>query len=214
MPEANEYRCRLCLVTPVGNDDDRLPALLEAALDGGDVASLIITGTDAALAERAAKLTPIAQARGVAVLVQNDTQIAGRAKADGLHIDTGLADLKDAIDNYRPDKIVGAGDLHTRHDAMAAGEADPDYVFFGRLDGDGDVGIYPTALDLAAWWSALFVVPAMVMGGGSPESVQQAAESGVDFVALGRAVWEHPQGPSAAVAEANRLLALSGDKAA
>jgi thiamine-phosphate pyrophosphorylase len=41
-----------------------------------------------------------------------------------------------------------------------------------------------------------------------------AAEAGLEFVALSRAVWEHPGGPGAAVAEASALLAAVGENAA
>jgi len=51
----------------------------------------------------------------------------------------------------------------------------------------------------------MFVIPAIVMGGNSLASVSQAADAGIEFVALCRAVFDHPD-PAAAVAEANRLL--------
>jgi thiamine-phosphate pyrophosphorylase len=92
---------------------------------------------------------------------------------------------------------------------MELGECVPDYLFFGRLDGDTGDEIFPKALDLAAWWSSLFEIPAVVMGGRKLESVAAAAEAGIEFVALRHAVWKHPAGPAAAVAEANRLLAVT-----
>ena len=79
----------------------------------------------------------------------------------------------------------------------------------GRLDGDNGDQIFPKAFDLAAWWSSLFEIPAVVMGGRTIESVVAAAEAGIEFVALRSAVWDYPQGPAAAVAEANRLLTVT-----
>ena len=73
-----------------------------------------------------------------------------------------------------PDGIVGAGAITTRHDAMLLGETDCDYLFFGRFDGDNGDEIFDKALDLAAWWSAVFEIPAIVMGGGALESVIEA----------------------------------------
>ena len=195
MSDAEANRCRLCLVTPLDIDGATFAPLLQEALAGGDVASLIITAAPAALQGVAEALVPVAQARGVAALVHNDTRIAGRAKADGVHADSGLADLAATIAALRPKKIVGAGNLWSRHDAMLAGEADPDYVFFGRLDGDTGDRIFGKALDLAAWWSAIMKIPAIVMGGTSLELVSEAAEAGVEFVALRRAVWEHAARP-------------------
>jgi len=206
---ADVSRCRLCLVTPAVDAPARFALRLADALSGGDVATLIITAAPPDLQAAAEALVPVAQARGVAALVHNDTRIAGRAKADGVHVDSGIADLRDAVAALRPRRIVGAGGLASRHDAMLAGEADPDYLFFGRLDGDSEDGIFPKALDLAAWWSSVFVIPAVVMGGRAIDSVGAAAEAGIEFVALRDAVWAHPGGPGAAVAAANRRLAAA-----
>ncbi len=57
---------------------------------------------------------------------------------------------------------------------MLAGDTDPDYVFFGRLDGDTDTAIFPKAFALAEWWAELFAIPAMVMGGSSLASVRRS----------------------------------------
>jgi thiamine-phosphate pyrophosphorylase len=208
MPEAEKSRCRLCLVTPLRSEPAALPALVGAALAGGDVASLIIAVDPAdpnVLQRTAEALVPIAAARGVATLIHNDTRIVGRTGADGVHIDSGAADLAAAVEALRRKKIVGAGGVRSRHEAMLAGESDPDYVFFGRLDGDTGAAIFEKTFELAEWWSSLFVIPGIVMGGNAIASVRQAAAAGIEFVALSRAVFAAAD-PAEAVAEANRLL--------
>ncbi len=210
-------RCRLCLVTPPGSDPDASARRVGEALSGGDVASLIIAADrrDPVDLQRLAEATvPLAEARGVAALIHNDTRIAGRTHADGVHVDSGEADLKAATAALRPSKIVGAGALRSRHDAMLAAEAEPDYLFFGRLDGDTGDAIFAKALDLAAWWTSVAVIPAMVMGGRSLASVSEAVDAGIEFVALSRAVWEDPRGPREAVAEACDHLAAIRETAA
>ena len=209
MSKRAEPRCRLCLVTPPVVDPATFPAQLAEALASGDVATLFIdlSGSPASRQRIAEILVPVAQAAGVAALVVNDTRLLGRTGADGIHIDTGPADLAAALDRFREKHIVGAGGIRSRHDAMEMGQREPDYLFFGRLDGDTGDAIFPKALDLAAWWCSLFEIPAVVMGGRSLASVAEAAEAGIEFVALRQAVWEHPAGPPAAIAEANRLLA-------
>ena len=217
MANAKKIRCRLCLVTPPGAEPAGFGRALGHALAGGDVASLIITGDPAdpsALQRMAETCVPVAAMRGVASFVHNDTRVAGRTNADGVHIDTGPADLAAAITALRPKRMVGAGGAATRHDAMALGEADPDYVFFGRLDGDTGDAIFAKTLDLAAWWAEVTVIPCIVMGGGTIASVTEAARAGIEFVALSRAVWGHPAGPGAAVAEAAALLAAATEPAA
>ena len=212
-----EIRCRLCLVTPPSYEADEFAPRLADALAGGDVASLFITASrhdPAALQRAAALLVPIAVARGVAALIHNDTRIAARIAADGVHIDTGVVDLATALDTFRNKKIVGAGNIGSRHDAMEFAEAGPDYLFFGRLDGDTSDTTFPKALDLAAWWSSVTVIPAIVMGGRTLASVDEAARNQIDFVALSSAVWADARGPSAAVAEVAERLAAAREPAA
>jgi thiamine-phosphate pyrophosphorylase len=214
MANSSDVRTRLCLVTPPAFDPAVFAPRLSDALGGGDVASLIITGDPLSLQRSAEALVPIAAARGVASLVLNDTRVAARAGADGVHVETGLADVEAAIDTYRRKKIVGAGNIPSRHDAMEIAEAEPDYLFFGRLDGDSADAIFPRALELAAWWSEVAVIPAIVMGGRSLASVSEAAAAGVEFVALSAAVWEYDRGPGAAVAAVAERLASVPEPAA
>lgn len=211
MANAADTRCRLCLVTPSDYEAVTFAPRLADALAGGDVASLIITapnGDPTALEAAARMLVPIAAARGVAALIHNDTRAAARTNADGVHIDSGIADLAAAMETLRNRKIVGAGGGNSRHEALEAGAAEPDYVFFGHLHSDAAERIPAKALDLAAWWSSVTVIPAIVMGGRTLASVDEAAASGIDFVALSSAVWNHALGAATAISDANgRLVA-------
>lgn len=203
---------RLCLVTPHAIDLATFTASLEAAVTAGDVASLIIdlpTASDVDRRRAADHVTPIAQAHDVAVLVRNDTRAGGRAKADGVHIDTGMADLRAALDTFHPGGIVGVGGLETRHEAMEAGETAVDYVFFGDLDRPEEPMVAARALDLAEWWVPLFEPPVVLLGGSSLSSCDDAAATGAEFVALRGAIWSDPRGPAAAVAEAVERLAAA-----
>jgi len=204
MATSADVRCRLCLVTPASYRAEELAPRVADALSGGDVASLIITSPapdEAALQRAAALFVPIASARGVASLVVGNGRLVMRTGADGVHIETGAGDVAEARRALK-NRIVGAGNVASRHDAMEIAEADPDYLFFGRLDGDTGDDIFPRALDLAAWWSSVAVIPAIVMGGCTVGSVAAAAANGIEFVALSRAVWDDPRSPAAAVAEA------------
>lgn len=203
---------RLYLVTPRDVDVTTFPAVLDETLAAGDVASLLIAidgGSDMARQRIAEILTPIAQKHGVAVLVRNDTRAAGRSKADGVHIDTGKADLDGALENFHPASIVGAGGLATRHEAMEAGETDVDYVFFGDLDRPEFAEGNPRARELAEWWVPLFEPPVVVLGGSDLASLDACAATGAEFVALRDAIWTHPDGPAAAVAAATARLAAT-----
>lgn len=201
---------RLYLITPREIDLSTFPARLEEALSGGDVASLLIAPegvSDMVLQRMAEVLTPIAQKADVAVMVRDDTRATGRAKADGIHVETGLADLKDAVKAMQPQRMVGAGHLLTRHDAMEAAEAGADYVFFGLLDRPEEPDVHPKSIDFAEWWMPLFEPACVVLGGNTIASVVPVAETGADFVALRDAIWNDPRGAKAAIAEVEELLA-------
>lgn len=212
MAEATSSLTRLCLLTPRDYTVAALQPRLEAALAAGDVASLIVmapAGAPESLRAAANAFVPLAVAHGTAAIIHNDARVAAYTKADGIHVDTGVEALAEAI-AARPKnggRMVGAGNFLSRHEAMDAGELDPDYVFCGRLDGDTDATIFPKALELASWWSDVTVIPAIVMGGATTASAAEAAAAGVPFVALSRAIWEHPAGAAAAVREVYDHLA-------
>ena len=62
------------------------------------------------------------------------------------------------------------------------------------------------------WWQAVMEIPCVAMAepGGEPVSLDDVTPlvaAGADFVALDDAVWQHPDGPAAAVADANDRIA-------
>jgi thiamine-phosphate pyrophosphorylase len=214
MNEASEPT-RLFLIVPADPGESFAAGLTEA-LAGGDVAAVLIgcgLGEGAA-AEIAAPLVPIAQAAGAAALIAEHTRVAGRLKADGVQIGSGLADLRAAAQSFRPKRIVGAGGISSRHAAMEAGEVDVDYLFFGRPHGDTHDEPHPRALDLALWWSEVMEVPAVLMAGRAIDSVAEAAATGAAFIALHDAVWRHRAGPGEAIRRGLAILTDSGRRVA
>jgi thiamine-phosphate pyrophosphorylase len=203
---------RLFLVTPPQIDAVSFPSRLAEALAGGEVAAVLIASQ--AREDVIGALVPLIQNAGAAALVADDTRLAGHVGADGVHVESGIADLRLAVTSFRPKRIVGAGNLHSRHAAMEAGELDVDYLFFGRPHGDSHDEAHPKALDLAEWWSELMRIPAVIMAGRSLDSVAEAASTGADFVALHDAVWSHPGGAAEAIRRALTLLADAGRRAA
>ena len=197
-------RCRLVLIAPENGDADAVAK----ALSGGDVASLIIPrhglGEDQWAAHVRA-LVDVAQKSDVAALVVNDTQLAGRTGADGVHFEGDLDGLADQIAKAAGRTIVGAGNLRTRDRALVIGELRPDYVMFGKTGGDTHPDAHPKNIELGEWWAAMVEIPCIVLGGSDIASVAEAAATGAEFVALGSAVFASPD-PAKAVAQANALL--------
>ncbi|MFB9952505.1 thiamine phosphate synthase [Rhizobium puerariae] len=204
-----EDRCRLVLIVPDDDDAAEQAKRLEEALSGGDVASVILPQyslDDQAFQKRAEALVPVIQAAGAAALIAGDSRVAGRAKADGLHIAGPLAEIEEAIDKFVPKLIIGAGGASDRHHALEIGELRPDYIFFGKLDGDIKPEAHPKNLALGEWWASMVEIPCIVMGGGDTASALAVAETSAEFVALRAAVFDHPKGAAAAVAEINAIL--------
>ena len=114
--------CRLYLITP-----PTLPAdfadTLAAALDAGDVACLQLRLKGAApddVARAVEALMPVAQARDVAFILNDDAQLAARLGCDGAHL--GQSDGDHAGARMLLDKrILGITCHASRHLAMRAG---------------------------------------------------------------------------------------------
>ncbi|MDR3494791.1 MAG: thiamine phosphate synthase [Ancalomicrobiaceae bacterium] len=201
---------RIVLVSPAKIDLARFPAELEQALAGGDIASVLLAPqgiSEMALQRMAEVLTPIAQRAGAAMLVADDTRAAGRSKADGVHVTQGVEALRDAVAALHPQRIVGAGNVTSRHEAMEMADAGADYVFFGLLDLADGIDAHPKSLEFAEWWVPLFEPPCVVMAGSDIASLRPIAKLEADFVALRDAIWNDPRGPKLAVEAAESLLA-------
>lgn len=207
-------RCRLVLIAFPGAEPAHSLAQISEALGGGDVASVVLARGAAAekdyqsFCERA---VPVIQAAGAAALVVDSTQIAGRAKADGIHVTGSVSDVKDAVHLLSPRLIVGAASSGTRDDALDKGELRPDYIFFGKLDGDTHPDAHPKNLELGEWWAAIIELPCIVMGGYLPESVRSISKSGAEFAALSAAVFGEGRDPRGQVMAANALLDEAGE---
>lgn len=179
------------------------------ALKGGDVSSVIIPQydlDDMAFQKVAETLVPVIQAAGAAALISGDSRVAGRVKADGLHVAGGVEPLAEAIEKFTPKLIVGGGNAQDRHRALEIGELQPDYIFFGKLDGDFKPEAHPKNVALAEWWASMISIPCIVMGGTDPQSVLEIAESGAEFAALRLAVFADPARAAAIIQETNALL--------
>ncbi len=184
-------RCRLMLVVRCEGDGDQQANIIADALSGGDVASIILAPAEDEIAfvDQCRAIVPVAQKHGIAVIIANDSQIMGRSGADGLHVDNGNSAIKEAVDKFSPQKIVGAAGIKTRHNALTVGEFQPDYVFFGKVSGDTHPEPHKKNIALAEWWSSLVEIPCVVMGGTALESCIAVAQCGAEFVALSSAIF-------------------------
>lgn len=203
-----EDRCRLVLIAPEGATAENFSSALAKALSGGDVASLILPQydlDDSAFQKLAEAVTPIAQQAGVAVIVAGDSRVAGRVKADGIHVE-GVGQLTEAIEKFQSKIAVGAGGAKDRDAALQLGELRPDYIFFGRFGYDNKPEPHSRNLALGQWWAEMIEIPCIVLAGSDIESVGVVARTRVEFVAASSAVFGDGIDPAAAVERANALL--------
>jgi len=202
-------RCRLVLVAPATETAEALVERLEAALSGGDVASVVLPQRDLddkTFQAVCAAAVPVIQKAGAAALVAGDTRVAGRVKADGLFVVENAEGLAEAIGKHAPAMIVGGGNAKDRHAALSIGETEPDFIFFGKLDGDIKPEPHRKNVALAEWWASMVDIPCILMGGSDAAHALEMAETGAEFISFGVAVFEAEEGPAAVVSGINAVL--------
>jgi thiamine-phosphate pyrophosphorylase len=197
---------RLYLLTPPVEDPAAVAGLADA-MSGADVAAVLLRLVDAderSLINLVKKIAPVVQDRDAALLLAGRDDIVARSGADGAHLGN-LDALRDAMPRLKPKNIAGVGGLHSRHDAMTAGEAGADYVMFGDPDEDGNRAAFDAILDRVGWWAEVFEVPCVAYAARLDE-IDALAAAGADFVAVGDAVFDDPRGLKTALAEASARL--------
>lgn len=204
-----EDRCRLVLITPEREAVNAVCDAVSAALEGGDVASIIVPQyqmDEDNYQTLLAAVVSASQATGTAVVAAGDTRIAGRCDVDGMHVIGGYTEVKAALKEFGNKWIIGCGGAETKHAALTLGEEDPDYVFFGRFGQDTHAMPHKRNLELADWWSNVVEVPCIIMGGNDLTELDTAAATGADFVALSHAVLGEGVDAKSACAQANEIL--------
>ena len=201
---------QLYLISPPAIDAGFVDSLA-AAFDGGDVAAfqLRLKGVgDDAIAQAAAPLQKLCAERDVAFIINDSMSLAKRLGADGVHLGQGDGDPREARKLLGPSVQIGVTCHDSRHLAMEAGEAGADYVAFGAF--------YPTTTketihrpdpSILGWWTALFELPCVAIGGITPGNAAPLVKAGADFLAVSGAVWGHSDGPQAGVAAFRAVLA-------
>ena len=208
----SEPPCRLYLITPPRIDDlAAFGHLLAQTLDAGDVAALQIRLKDVpdeVLAAAIDVISPIAKARGVAVILNDRPDLAARYDCDGVHIGQSDGTLAQARKLVGPDRMVGVTCHDSRHLAMEASEGGADYVAFGAFfpttTKDAATRAEPEILTI---WQETMEIPCVAIGGITAENAAGLAAAGADFIAVSAGVWNHPDGPAAGVRALNAAIA-------
>jgi thiamine-phosphate pyrophosphorylase len=208
-PPKRTEPCKLYLISPqeVGG---AFPDRLRAALGAGPVAAFQLRVKEVGeheLARLAEPLQRICADHDTAFIVNDSMALAKRLGADGVHLGQSDGDLHEARALLGPGAQIGRTCHDSRHLAMEAGEAGADYVAFGAF--------YPTTTkpspyrphpSILSWWSALFEIPCVAIGGITPGNAQPLIDAGADFVAVCQAVWGQ-EDPGEAVRRFGEVLA-------
>jgi len=193
--------------------------VLEEALTGGDVAclQLRLKGVDDAEILRAGEiLMPVCHAADVAFIMNDRPDLAATLGADGVHIGQEDGDYQAARKLVGPDATVGVTCHASRHLAMDAAEAGADYVAFGAFfDTATKQPKTRATLDILTWWSEVFEIPCVAIGGITVENCRELIDAGADFLAVSAGVWQYKDGPAEAVKRFNAIMdeAASSDSA-
>lgn len=214
--------CRLYLITPPRFALNTLVEEFKKARDGGDIACLQVRlkeddndtpANDSAISRTAEALLPLCREQGIALIINDRPNLVKKLGADGVHVGLSEESLRDhAVSKIRKDLgkdyVIGTSCYASRDFAMASGEQDADYVSFGAF--------YPTKTktpkgrpdpSILSWWTTHTELPACAIGGITPENCAPLVNAGADFLAVVTGVWEHKDGPKAAVAAYNRAIA-------
>lgn len=201
---ASAMTCQLYLITPPRISDHAAFARdLEAALSVGPVAALQIRLKDASKDEIRSLtrlITPIAHAKGVAVLMNDHVDLARELKLDGVHVGQSDAPYKEARRQLGPDAMIGITCHNSRHLAMEAAESGADYVAFGAFFPTETKTVEHMAeLETLTIWQEMMETPCVAIGGITAENAATIVAAGADFIAVSGAVWNHADGPAAGV---------------
>jgi thiamine-phosphate pyrophosphorylase len=208
VPPERRQPSQLYLISPqdVGG---AFPDRLKAALSAGPVAAFQMRVKDVdshELARLAEPLQRICADHDTAFIVNDSISLAKRLGADGVHLGQKDGEVREARDILGPAAQIGKTCHDSRHFAMEAGEAGADYVAFGAF--------YPTTTKpsnyrphpaILSWWSSLFEIPCVAIGGITPDNARPLIDAGADFISVCQAVWGQHD-PGAAVKRFQQVM--------
>lgn len=188
---------QLYLISPL-EVGGAFPARLERALAAGKglitAFQFRVKGIDQhEAAGLAAPLQVICAAHDVAFIVNDSVALAKRLKADGVHLGQDDGDPRQAREELGREAQIGVTCNASRHQAMEAGEAGADYVAFGAfyasITKDKGADAERPEPEILEWWSQIFEIPCVAIGGITPENCRPLLDGGADFLAVSGAVW-------------------------
>lgn len=153
------------------------------------------------------QLIPILQNAGIAVIINDNPNIARDLGADGVHLGQEDGNIEDARKIIGKNAIIGRTCHNSKHLAMEAADNGADYVAFGAF--------YPTTTkevkfkaepEILSWWQDLMEIPCVAIGGINTQNALPIINAGADFIAVSSGVWNYEGGISAALQKFQHLI--------
>ncbi len=198
----------LYLITPLIDAPSSIAGALETLCATSNIAAVLLRFAHAderTQINRIKILAPVVQNHGTAAIIAlpddyeaDIATIAARGGADGIHVEFNAERIRDLADRLKGERSLGVGGLRSRDDAMTSGELGIDYVMFGEPRPDGSIPPNQTTIDRASWWAEIFETPCVAFA-QDMQSLGEIVQTGAEFVAIGDALWQHPEGPEVAM---------------
>ena len=187
-----EPKCLLYLISPL-DVGGSFPDRLARALGAGPVSAFQfrVKGIDEHEAAKLAEpLQRICADAECAFIVNDSIALARRLGADGVHLGQQDGLVAEARKRLGREAQIGVTCHASRHLAMQAGEDGADYVAFGAFfPSETKSSEHRAELELLEFWSAVFEVPCVAIGGITPANCAPLVAAGADFLAASHAVW-------------------------
>lgn len=173
-------------------------------------AALLLTGIERTPHDGVRRIVGAAQRQNLAILLEDQIELAQALDADGVHIGADGERLGEARRLLGDHKSIGVSCGLSRHEAMVFAEAGADYLAFsenmaaGAYDDDG-------AAAMIRWWAELFEVPCVAWLGeeARTDDGRRLIEAGADYLAVALQVSDK----SIDMDHIREFAALTGDMA-
>ena len=188
----------LYLVTPDEHDTSRLITRVEAVLGSAVLLQYRNKSADRGLQlEQASALLVLCRARGVALIVNDNADIAHAIGADGVHLGEHDEPIEKVREPLGGDAIIGVSCYDDVQRAEAAANAGADYLAFGAFFASPTKPNAPRATLPLLQQSRRFQLPLVAIGGITPDNAKAVIAAGADLIAVISGVFDAPD-PAAA----------------
>jgi thiamine-phosphate pyrophosphorylase len=182
----------LYAITPDEPDTAALAGKVSRAIAGG--ARLVQyrnkTAPRALKAEQVRALLPLCRAASVALIVNDDLELALETQADGLHLGREDGELALARKLLGPHRLLGASCYDRIELARSALAAGADHVAFGSVFGSTTKPGAVRARHSLFGEARALGVPLVAIGGITPANAREVVDAGADAVAVISALFD------------------------